>query len=78
MTDRQKEPQPRAERAAPLDEYTEVQPLLRHVRVMERFFDEVVDENPQFRTHYSALHVAYMGILAEELAPHALPLLPIT
>src|ERR1051325_1271194 len=72
MTDRDKEPL--AERAVPLDDYSEVQPLLRHVRIMERFFDEVVDENPQFRKHYSDLHVAYMRILAEELAPHALPL----
>jgi len=57
-----------------LEEYDEVQPLLRHVRIMQRFFDEVVDENPEFRKHYSDLHRAYLDILAEELAPHALSL----
>jgi len=57
-----------------VDEYAEVQPLLRHIRIMQRFFDEVVDGNAQLRTHYSELHGAYMDILNEELAPHALTL----
>ena len=74
MIDRQTEPHPRADLLPPLDEYDEVQPLLRHVRIMQRFFDEVVDENPEFRKHYSDLHRAYLDILAEELAPHALSL----
>ena len=55
-----------------LDEYWEVLPLLRHVRVMERFFREVIDTNPVYLEHYAPLHVAYMDILNEELAPHAL------
>jgi len=41
---------------------------------MRRFFDEVVEGNPELRTHYSGLHCAYMDILNEELAPHALAL----
>jgi predicted nuclease with TOPRIM domain len=57
---------------APVDQYTEVRPLLRHIRIMRRFLDEVVDENPELRKHYSELHGAYMDILNEELAPHAL------
>jgi len=57
---------------SPLDEYVIVQPLLLHIRIMNRFFTEVVDENPEFRRHLPELHGAYMGILNEELAPHAL------
>jgi hypothetical protein len=59
---------------APVDQYTEAQPLLRHIRIMDRFFDEVVDGNDEFRKHYTDLHGAYMDILNEELAPHALML----
>jgi len=59
---------------SPVDEYTEAQPFLRHIRIMHRFFDEVVDVNPELRKHYSELHGAYMDILNEELAPHALTL----
>ena len=58
----------------PLDEYVEVQPLLRHIRIMNRFFTEVIDEHPTWRPHYADLHVAYMAILQEEPAPHALSL----
>jgi len=57
----------------PLDEYVEVQPLLRQVRVMQRFVDEVVDE-PPYRQHLPELHGGFMDILKEELAPHALTL----
>lgn len=57
---------------SPVDEYTEAQPLLRHIRIMRRFFDEVIDGNDKLRTYYSELHGAYMDILNEELAPHAL------
>jgi hypothetical protein len=64
----------RKRRNTPLDEYIEAQPVLLHVRIMERFFDEVVDEDPVLRRHYSDLHVAYMDILNEELAPYALML----
>ena len=46
-------------RLAPLDEYIEVQPALHMVRIMRRFFDEVVDELP-FRQYLPELHVAYM------------------
>jgi hypothetical protein len=56
----------------PVDDYTEAQPLLRHIRIMRRFFDEVVDGNDELRTHYSELYGAYMDILNEEMAPHAL------
>jgi uncharacterized circularly permuted ATP-grasp superfamily protein len=59
---------------APVDQYTKAQPLLRHIRIMGRFFDEVVDEKPELRAHYTELHGAYMDILNEELAPHALTL----
>ena len=59
---------------APLDEYHEVQHAIRHIRVMERFFREVVDENPTYRDHYAALHVAYMRVLNDELAPIAVTL----
>ena len=55
-------------------QYRKVQPLLRHVRVMQRFFREVVGEHPNYRQDYSELHGAYMKILNEELAPHALAL----
>lgn len=59
---------------APLDSYGEAQPLLHHVRIMDRFFDEVIDSKPEYRQYYAHLHVAYMDILNEELAPHALTL----
>jgi hypothetical protein len=58
---------------SPLDEYIDVQPALHMVRIMNRFFAEVVDE-PPFRQYLSDLHVAYMEILNEELAPYALDL----
>ena len=57
----------------PLDDYVEVQPALHMVRIMRRFFGEVVDVEP-FRRHLPELHVAYMEILNEELAPYALNL----
>jgi hypothetical protein len=40
---------------------------------MQRFFDEVVDEEP-YRQFHPELHGAFMRILNEELAPHALTL----
>lgn len=57
-----------------MSDYEEVQPLLRHVRIMNRFFRDVVDATPERRDHYSDLHIGYMEILQEELAPHALSL----
>lgn len=63
-----------SERRPALDQYIEVKPLLRHVRIMRRFFDEVIDGSPEYRKHYPELHVAYMKILNEELAAHALTL----
>jgi hypothetical protein len=56
----------------PLDDYVESRPLLRHVRIMHRFFDEAVSANPTFGEERARLHCAYMEILNEELAPHAL------
>ena len=58
---------------SPLDEYVEAQPLLRHIRVMHRFFDEVVDTEP-YRHFHPDLHEAFMRILNEEFAPFALVL----
>ena len=63
---------PKRRAGAPLDDYVAAQPLLAHVRIMQRFFDEVVDAEPGTRHFYADLHVAYMNILNEELAPHAL------
>jgi hypothetical protein len=57
----------------PLDYYNEARPLLRHVRVMNRFFDEVVAE-PPYRQFQIDLYDAFLKILNEELAPHALTL----
>jgi hypothetical protein len=57
--------------SVPVDDYFEARPLLRHIRVMERVMDWV-DEDPKTRAFYSDLHCAYMAILSEELAPHAL------
>jgi len=59
-------------RHAPLDDYFEAKPLLLHVRIMQRFISDVVDENPEWRKHLPDLHGAYMDILNEALAPHAL------
>ncbi len=67
------EPRKTEKPLSPLDEYIEVQPLLLHIRVMHRFLDEVVDVEP-YRDFHAALHCAYMSILNEELAPHALVL----
>ena len=57
----------------PMDYYNEVRTLLRHVRVMNRFFDEVVAE-PPYRQFHIDLYDAFLKILNEELAPHALTL----
>jgi hypothetical protein len=57
----------------PLADYIEVQPALHMVRIMRRFFGEVVDCET-FRPFLPELHVAYMEILNEELAPYALSL----
>lgn len=57
-----------------MSEYADVQPLLRQVRVMNRFFRDVVDATPERRAVFEELHVGYMEILQEELAPHALAL----
>lgn len=57
----------------PINRYIEARPLLLHLRVMDRFFDEVVDHEP-YREHYAALMVAFADILNEELAPFAFAL----
>jgi hypothetical protein len=64
---------PESTKSAPLDDYVEVQPALHMVRIMNRFFGEVVDTDA-FRPFLPELHVAYMEILNEELAPYALNL----
>ena len=56
---------------APVDDYFEARPLLRHIRVMERVMDWM-DEDPEKRKFHADLHCAYMDILNEEFAPHAL------
>ena len=60
-------------RSAPVDDYIGVKSLLRHVRVMERVM-EWIDENEKMRPFYVEIHCAYMDVLQEELAPHALTL----
>lgn len=55
-----------------LDVYHEVAHLIRQVRLMDRFFEEVVDARPETRAFMSDLHGAYMDMLNQELAPHAL------
>ncbi len=50
----------------------EIVHVLQRLRTMQRFFDEVIDENLEYRKHYSDLHCAYMDILQEEIAPYAL------
>ncbi len=57
----------------PLDDFVAARPLLQHIRITQRFFDEVVDEVP-YRQFLPELHGAFMRILNEELAPHALTL----
>jgi hypothetical protein len=60
--------------AVPIEDYFESRPLLRHIRIMERFLEEVIEANPKFRDHYAELHLAYLDILEEEFRPHALML----
>jgi hypothetical protein len=67
------EPRTTQKPLSPLDEYIEVQPLLRQIRVMQRFLDEVVDAEP-YRQFHPDLHQEFMRILNEEFAPHALVL----
>lgn len=59
--------------SSPLEDYIAARPLLRHVRVMKRVM-AWVDEDPKTRTFYAEMYCAYMDILAEEFAPHALML----
>lgn len=59
-----------ADGRSPIDEYVEVRPLLRLIRVMQRVM-EWVDEDPETRKFYTPMYSAYVDILAEELAPHA-------
>lgn len=60
--------------AKPLDAYREVAHVIRQVRLMDRFFDEVVDElEHEHRAKiYDDLHGGYMDMLNKELAPYAL------
>jgi hypothetical protein len=55
------------------EEDTNIPQILRQVRLMDRFFDEVVDV-PPYREHHAALHCAYMDLLQAEIAPYALDL----
>jgi hypothetical protein len=59
---------------SPLDEYLAVQHVLRQVRLMERFFNDFVDENPVLRPHLPEMHCAYMDMLNDQLAPYAMTL----
>jgi hypothetical protein len=59
---------------SPLDEYLAVQHVLRQVRLMERFFNDFVDESPMLRAHLPEMHCAYMDMLNEQLAPYAMTL----
>jgi hypothetical protein len=56
------------------DEPEAIENILRHVRLMRRFFNDVVDENPKTRVFLPELHCAYMDMLNEDFAPHALSL----
>lgn len=64
----------RTEPRAFLDAYEEVAPLIRQVRFMERYMGEVIDEDDELRRRLPELHVAYMDMLNEEFAPHAVTL----
>lgn len=55
-----------------LDVYHEIAHLIRQVRLMDRFFEEVVDARPETRAFLPDLQSAYMDMLNQELAPHAL------
>jgi hypothetical protein len=57
----------------PIGEYIEVQPALHMIRIMNRFFGEVVD-CPAFSPFMQELRVGYMEILNEELSSYALDL----
>jgi hypothetical protein len=46
--------------------------VIRQVRLMNRYFHDA-DVEP-YRDHHAALHVAYMDLLQEEIAPYALEL----
>ena len=56
------------------DEPEAIRNILRHVGLMRRFFNDVVDEDPKTRVFLPELHCAYMDMLNEEFAPHALDL----
>jgi len=47
---------------------------LQKVRLMNRFFADVVDADPRFRAFLPELHCAYMEMLNEDLRPDALAL----
>lgn len=54
-----------------LDEYVELRPLLRHVRVMEAVMS-AIDEDPKLREFCDDVRAIYDTALHAELAPHAL------
>jgi hypothetical protein len=54
--------------------YAKIQPLLLHIRIMQRFFEEAVVPAPTLNEQYPRLDIAYRHILNEELAPYALEL----
>jgi|GEM_PF-5876007 len=54
-------------------DYVDAQPALHMVKIMRRFFDEVVN-CPAFEPFMQELRVAYEEILNEELSSYALTL----
>jgi hypothetical protein len=58
-------------RGTPVAQYTEVRSLLRHVRVMDRVM-EWVDNDPDARKFHRQIYGAFMDILQEEFAAHAI------
>lgn len=56
-----------------IDQYEEMQPILLHVRVMERVMD-AVDDDPEMRPFHATLHCLYMDIVNEVIGEHALEL----
>jgi hypothetical protein len=82
MTDEQPERRP-MNRENPQTEYEDVPRyyhnhdvphVLARLRFMERFFNEVVDEDAVARDRYIDLYGQCMDLLEKELQPYALPL----
>ena len=52
----------------------DIDPILRAVRLMDRFFREAIASFPALRPRNAALRWLYMTLLNEQLAPYALDL----